>query len=301
LERASGVAADLEIGAAVNAVRFALAALLGMGVMVVGQSRPTRREWMGALAIGAPATIGMTLQVVGLLWVLPSTSGILTALPVIFVPLIQAFVLRRAVGLPVWLAALAALAGVVILAVRGSSAATMASQIGPPPFPFAGEILTVLAAAMFCAQILALDRWGRGADVRSLTALLFVVQTAISLAPVLALGHGTVLLKGLAAAATDGAWMLNIGVLAFLSVAGAAYLMNACQPLVPPAHATVIYCLEPVFALLASLAFGQESLTMMTCVGGAVVIGAALTVSLAPGNGKRKGSVDGCPNPSQQR
>jgi drug/metabolite transporter (DMT)-like permease len=58
--------------------------------------------------------------------------------------------------------------------------------------------------------------------------------------------------------------------------------MNACQPLVAPARATVIYCLEPVFALLASLGFGQETLTGLTCLGGAIVIGAALMVSLAP-------------------
>lgn len=282
LERASGMAAGIEIAAAVNFLRFALAAVLGGVVLAVRRRGIARREGLGAVAIGAPATIGMTLQIVGLLWVLPSTSGILTALPVVFVPIVQALMLRRAVGLPVWFAALAALGGIVLLAIRGSSAATPASQIVAPPFAFAGEVVTVLAAAMFAAQILAIDRWGRGADVASLTSIAFVVQAVLSLAPALALGHAPALARGIAVAATDGAWLLNVGALAFLSVALAAFLMNACQPLIPPARATVLYCLEPVFALLASLAFGQETLTPLTCVGGAVVIAAALTVSLAP-------------------
>src|SRR5437773_870899 len=78
-----------------------------------------------------------------------------------------------------------------------------------------------------------------------------------------------------------GDWWLIAGILSlvFFSSVIALHLMNAYQPHVSPAMASVVYCLEPVFATLFSVLFGMEALTVMTIGGGAVILGAVLIVA----------------------
>ena len=49
--------------------------------------------------------------------------------------------------------------------------------------------------------------------------------------------------------------------------------------LIAPATASVVYCLEPVFGTLFSIAFGTERLSAITIVGGVIIIGAVLIVA----------------------
>ena len=57
--------------------------------------------------------------------------------------------------------------------------------------------------------------------------------------------------------------------------------MNASQPHVSPAVASVVYCMEPVFATMWSVFFRTESLTALTFVGGGLVILAMLRLAKA--------------------
>jgi drug/metabolite transporter (DMT)-like permease len=52
---------------------------------------------------------------------------------------------------------------------------------------------------------------------------------------------------------------------------------------VAPAAATVVSCLEPVFATAWSIVFRTESLTLVTLGGGALVIGAILLLTRGGG------------------
>jgi drug/metabolite transporter (DMT)-like permease len=59
----------------------------------------------------------------------------------------------------------------------------------------------------------------------------------------------------------------------------ALHLMNTYQPRVSPAVASVVYCTEPLFGTLFSLAFATEHLTRLTAAGGVVVIVSVLAVA----------------------
>jgi drug/metabolite transporter (DMT)-like permease len=77
---------DLALRTAFNALRFCIAG----GIYAVLVTRHLRglkaSEARGGLAVGALFTIGLTLQIAGLRYCLPSVSGMLTCLSVIFTP-----------------------------------------------------------------------------------------------------------------------------------------------------------------------------------------------------------------------
>jgi drug/metabolite transporter (DMT)-like permease len=59
-----------------------------------------------------------------------------------------------------------------------------------------------------------------------------------------------------------------------------SYWLTTYQPLVATSRAALIYLLEPVFAALASLAWGHDQLTMSLVAGGALILGGNLLAEL---------------------
>jgi drug/metabolite transporter (DMT)-like permease len=265
-----------------NAWRFSAAALAMLALTAASMGRLNRRELVGGALLGLAVSLGMCLQSLGLRWVLPSVSGLITAMVVVLTPLAQALILRRAVGWPTILAAATALVGTVILTAGGASSTTAGSLTVAPPFPYAGEIITGLGTLCFTVHILLIDRFGPGTDPMRLTTVM-VVCVAVACTVLALVGQAPVFDAALLATlAGETRWLLSMLALALLCTVGALSLMNRFQPAVDPARATVIYCLEPVFALLWSLALGQERMTWATAVGGVLVIGAALSVARRP-------------------
>ena len=96
----------------------------------------------------------------------------------------------------------------------------------------------------------------------------------MSLAVAAGLSGGRLLHPGvLTAIAMDRAVWWSLGSLVLFSSVLAIPLMNAYQPRVSPATASVVYCSEPLFALLFSVLLGNERLTALTIAGGAAVVG----------------------------
>jgi drug/metabolite transporter (DMT)-like permease len=266
--------------ALLNGLRFLSAGLLYALVTLKGQRNFTRTETVGGMAVGVLFGSGMLLQVLGLAWARPSVSGFLTSMAVVFAPMAQAWILRRTVPGAVWAAVGLALAGVTLLA-WPNAAAGAGALTAQPPLPLLGEMLTVLAAIVFTAQILAIDHYGQAADPRRLTSVMLLTCAIMSLAVAAALSSGRLLLPGqVAAVVMDRAVWWSLGSLVLFSSVLAIPLMNAYQPRVSPATASVVYCSEPLFALLFSVLLGNERLTSLTMAGGAAVVAAVLVVAV---------------------
>ena len=271
------LAQKIALSATFNGWRFGLSALLYWLLTRVRPSQFRRSDVAGGALIGGFFSLGMLVQIVGLQYTLPSVSGFLTSLVVVFAPLAQALFFRHAVPARAWLAVGLALLGIVILSQPGAGAESRASQ---PPLPYLGEALTVFCAMLFTGQLLALDRYGKQADTGRLTLMVFVTAALTGVAAGLLAGGGRLyhpaVLERLAGDATLQ-WSFTSMVL-FSSVA-AVHLMNAWQPRVTPATASVVYCLEPVCAALFSIGFRMESLTAATLLGGAIILAAVLLVA----------------------
>lgn len=260
-----------------------MAGLLYGLVTIKHQRGFTRFETIGGTSVGLLFGVGMLLQVLGLAWARPSVSGFLTSMAVVFAPLAQALILRRPVGGTVWAAVAVALAGVTLLAWPNPEAAH-GGLTGHPPLPLLGEALTVMGAMVFTAQILAIDHYGKIADPRRLTSVMLLTCGAASLVVAAIVSRGAVFDPlALMAIAGDRVVWWSLGSLVLFSSVLAIPLMNAYQPRVSPATASVVYCSEPLFALVFSVLLGTERLTSMTLAGGGAVLGAVLIVAIRSG------------------
>jgi drug/metabolite transporter (DMT)-like permease len=272
--------AKLASRAAFNGVRFGLSAALYWLVTRRRQRGFARNEILGGVAVGAFFGGGMLLQVTGLRWALPSVSSFLTALAVVFTPLAQALVFRRPVGAATWLAVALALIGLAFFSWPNPNAAATNTLAATPPFPYLGEILTVAASIVFTGQILSLDRFGQNADAVRLTLIMLATTSLLSLvaAPII---HPPLLRADFTGLTKDPVVWWTMGTLIAVSSVLALHLMNRYQPLVSPATASVIYCTEPLFGTLFSLAFATERLTILTILGGVAVVASVLVVARA--------------------
>jgi drug/metabolite transporter (DMT)-like permease len=274
------VQTELAARGAFNGWRFTLAAIAYWLLTRTRQRNYSAADIRGGLLVGLFFGGGIFLQVVGLRYTVPSVSGFLTALAVVFAPLAQALIFRRRVGGMIWLAVAMALAGVTLLAAPNPGSEAANTLAIAPPLPLLGEILTLVGAVFFTGQILAIDRLGPRADVARLTLIMFISAAAVNIAGGLLLGSGPMYHPGaLAGAFSDVTFLWTMGLLVLVSAVIALHLMNTWQPLVCPATATVIYCLEPVFAMLFSLAFRTEALTLITVAGGGTVLLAVVLVA----------------------
>lgn len=270
---------DLALRTSFSGWRNLIAALAYLLLTFPRQRGFTAHDIRSGCIIGTVSAAGVLLQLIGLRYTVPSTSAFLTALAVVFAPLAQMLLFRRAVSGRVWLSIALALGGMVLLSYPSSSSAT-GQFVQTPPFPLAGEIFTTIGALLFTGQILAIDRYGKTADVVRLTLVTLAAGAVVSLGTGLLSGAGVGLqLELVPKLATDMAFMWRFGVMALLATAISMHLMTRYQPLLTPAIATVVYCLEPVFGTAFSLVMGNESLSMYTLFGGSVILVAVVLVA----------------------
>jgi drug/metabolite transporter (DMT)-like permease len=275
-----GTRGELAARSIFNAWRFALATTCYFLITFPRQRHFTRADLVGGTAVGLTFCVGILLQLIGLRYTLPSTSSFLTALSVIFAPLAQAILLRRRLGVRTSIAALIALLGMLILSQPNPHASTSQTIAETPPIPHLGEILTIIGSLLFTSQILAIDHFGQSADATRLTLIMLLITCLFSLILGLSLGgagfHRAPVFSLLA---HDKSFLACFAALALLSSMLSQYLMNRYQPLVSPATAAVVYCLEPLFGTLFSVAFATERLSGITLLGGSIILVAVLLVA----------------------
>ena len=274
------VRAELAARGAFNGWRFGLAAVIYLVLTWPRQRGYTAADWRAGRWVGGFLGAGIFLQVVGLRYTIPSVSGFLTALAVVFAPIAQSLLFRRPVGGMTWLAVVIATLGIALLAMPNPGSAAENGHALVPPVSLLGEILTLIGAVLFTGQILAVDQLGPKADLTRMTLIMFAAGAAVNIIFGLALGSAPLYRPAAVAGLFgSGTFLWTMGLLVVVSGILALHLMNGWQPVVAPATATVIYCLEPVFAMLFSLAFRTESLTLTTVAGGAMVLIAVLVVA----------------------
>lgn len=230
-------------------LRFFLGTVLVVVWLVLVNRRLHRDRAM--LIASAVATVflflGYTLQTVGLRYTGASNSAFLTALYVVFVPLL----LRRFDG-RVLLASTVAVVGLWLL-VKPSAGVNI------------GDLLTLGCAAAFAGHIICLERFTRTCDAPSLlvwqmaaTTLVFVPIAWWEQAPAGAFAPTAVLLIGLG----------TTGVLA----TGAFAVQMWVQQLVPAQQVALVFASEPAYAAWLSWYFLGETLDLQGWIGSALIL-----------------------------
>ncbi len=191
--------------------------------------------------------LGYLLQTVGLRHTSASNSAFLTALYVIFVPMILMRIDRRVV-----LATAIAMSGLWLL-------------IKPDTSMNLGDLMTLGCAVAFAGHIVCLERFTRQVDVPSLFVWQMVAMTVLFLPapwweemPLSAFSPTTVLLVGLGVT----------GILATLAFAVQIW----AQQLVPAQQVALLFSSEPVYAAWLSWYFLGETLDIQGWIGSALIV-----------------------------
>ncbi len=221
------------------AARFGIAALTVGGVARPGLSRLTRMELWGGAAIGAAMLGGYGLQAVGMsMGVSAGRAAFISAIYVPIVPVLQMILLRRLPGLSDWMALALAFAGLLLLAGRAGG-----TSPGRP------ELLVLCGAFAIAAEIVLIGVFANRVDPRRLA----MVECGLLSAACLAVSA----LCGTSWPAPARGW-IGAAVLLGVGSAGLQVAVNWAQRYVPPARATLIYTLEPVWAATFGLFIGER-------------------------------------------
>ena len=189
-------------------------------------------------------------------------SGFLTALYVIFVPILGLF-FKRKVGLNVWLSALVAIFGLYLLC--GSSGI---SGI------YLGDIVVLCCAVSFSFQILCVDHFISRVDAVKLATLQFLTCGVLSLVLMVVFER-----PSLESIMQASRYILYLGIMSSgvgytLQIIGQKYSDN-------PTVASIIMSLESVFAALGGWVLLNKSLALIEIIG-CVVVFAAIVLAQLP-------------------
>ena len=196
-------------------------------------------------------------------------SGFITAVYVIFVPLVGLF-FRRRVPVLTWPCAVVAAVGMYFLCVADFSAGWAGLF---RDFAFTkGDLLTLGCAFIFTFHILSVDRFAPQTDGVWLSCAQFFVGGVL----------GSVLMLIFERPSWQDIWAARGGILysAVVSCVIGYTLQILGQKSTPPALAALIMCLESVFAVLSDVIFLHTAMTAEEIVG-CVLLFLALTVCVS--------------------
>ncbi|MCM1334918.1 MAG: DMT family transporter [Bacteroides sp.] len=237
------------------------------------QPIPWRITLIGGVCCGLALTAAALFQQFGIMGTTVGKSGFITALYIIFTPILGIAIGRKAPPV-VWIAALIAVAGMYLLCIDGSL------SIGT------GDLLVLICSVLFAVHILVIDRFSPLADGVMLSCIQFFTCAVVS--GVLAL----IFEEPSLGQVCDGAIpILYAGILS----SGVGYTLQIVgQKGMNPTAAALILSLESVISTIAGyLAYKIGFLTTdqtMTArqIAGCVVVFAAVVLVQVPIPRRRK-------------
>jgi drug/metabolite transporter (DMT)-like permease len=242
------------------AVRFAIAAIVMLGVFHRAVRALPRRVLVHGLLLGVLYGVAQLVQTIGLETTPASISGFITGLYVVLTPICAAILLRTPIGLRVWVGTAMATVGLGILALQDLTLGF-------------GEIVTLVSALLYALHIVGLGAWS---TARQALGLSVVQIAACAVVSVIAAAPGGYALPG-----SGWTWVAII-YMALIAGALAMFVQSWAQAHLAPSRAAIIMSTEPVWAAALAVIFIGEALTWRIVVGGSIMLAAMLLVELAP-------------------
>ncbi|HWC73958.1 MAG TPA: DMT family transporter [Gemmatimonadales bacterium] len=239
-------------------IRFVLATL-ALAPLVNFRAPWSRGELRGGLLLTVLLASGFACQAVGLQYTTPARSAFIIALSSVLAPLVALIVLRHRTG---WLVLIAlAIAGIGIYFLTAPDAGGLNR----------GDLWTMITAVVFGGHIVAVTELSKRYDARRLVWLQ-IAGTAVGVSIAM------VVLEPVRIA-----WSTSlIAALVFTGVmatAAALVWQMLAQRHMSSARASLLLCLEPVFAAVTSWLYWGEELSLMQAFGaGLIFVGMVLAV-----------------------
>lgn len=225
----------------------------------------SRNTMIGGVCCGAFIAFASIFQQMGIVYTTAGKAGFITALYILFVPVIGFVLFRKQIT---WLVALA-----VLLGVAGMYLLCMTERLSLAP----GDMFLIVCAVLFSGHILCCDFFaGKGNPIR-ISAIQFITAAFISW--IAAFAMETPGPEELASAVVP---ILYCGIVS----GGVGYTLQIiAQKYTDPTVASLLMSLESVFAAIAGAVILQERMSMRELLGSVVMFAAIVLVQLP---GKKK-------------
>ncbi len=232
-------------------VRFGIATLL----LTPGTRfapRPTGRELRGGLLLGALVALGFISQTAGLVITTASRSAFIVAISSVLAPVIALALLGQRPGWHTAAALALATLGIYLLTAPDAGGLNR------------GDLLTLVCAACFGGQIVAVTALSRVYDARRLVWFQVAGTAVVSAGALLLLEQPRIQWSGAFLAALAYS-VLFASTICFL-------LQMSAQRHMTAARAALIFCFEPLFAALTSWLLLGERLAPLQWLGGGLIV-----------------------------
>lgn len=235
------------------AQRFLAAALILLMLWPVLRRPLDCNTGVKGIVLGVMLFGGFAFQTVALLYTSASNTAFLTGLNVVFVPLLSAVILRKAVAKQSITGAALAFAGLYLLCATGSD------------WSFnTGDLLGFTCAVCIAIHIIYTGKYARECDVYWLTTIQIGVIGILSLIIASATGHDAFV------------WypeIKNALIICILFATIFAFLVQtSMQQYIKPSSTALIFCLEPVFAAVCAFFLIDENIGLQGLAGAVLIL-----------------------------
>ncbi len=256
-----------------NAARMTLSAvMIGFLAILLAKkngnrftSLEERKEYrkntlFGGVFCGVFLSAASIFQQMGLVYTSAGKAGFITAMYMLFVPIIHFLLFRKKNSLIVWLAVLMGLFGMYLLCVTEKLTLTF------------GDGLVFVCAVLFSGHILCCDHFAPRGDAIAISAIQFLTASVISW--VIAFITETPTVEKLLSAVIP---IVYCGIMS----GGVGYtLQMVAQKYTDPTIASLLMSLESVFAVLAGVLFLNERMSPKEAVGCMIMFAAIVLVQI---------------------
>lgn len=224
------------------------------------QKEINRNSIMGGIFCGLFLTFSSIFQQFGLVYTTAGKAGFITAMYMLFVPIISFVLFKKRNPLRVWLAVIIGIVGMYLLCVTESFALTK------------GDALVLVCAFLFSGHILCCDYFVKKGNPIKISAVQFVTATVIS--TIFAFIFETPTIDKIISAAVP---ILYCGIMS----GGVGYTLQIiAQGFTNPTIASLLMSLESVFAVVGGALILNEKMTLQETLGCVIMFAAIILVQL---------------------
>ena len=238
------------------ATRFSVAVVVMLLIRPKVVREISRRIAVRGTYLGIILAAAFLTQTIGLSFNTAATTGFITGLYVIVVPLLSWLMFRVPVAGRVWVGVALAFVGLALISIND--------------FGFElTQLWTLVGAILFALHFVVLARWSPGLSSYSLTLVQLCAATAVAWVGALVDGYQP---------PTDLATWVAVAYTGIFATALAYLVQTWAEARMDASRVAVILTLEVVFAALVAVAVGQEVLALKTIFGGALIVLAMFVV-----------------------
>ena len=247
--------------------------VVATGIFAVAQPRSwlgsSRGDWARGGLLGVFYLTALILQTIGLQRTSPGVSGFITGMSVAMVPFLYWFVARRSPGRWQIIGAVVATVGLAALSLQGDFSIRW------------GDAITLLGTLFYALHIMTTGFFAPKVKPTTLAVTQMAVSTLILVVVTPFVVHITL----------DLPWQVWAAVV-WTAISGTIYaffIQSWAQRYTTSTHAAILLGFESVFAALAGIIAGMDSVTWRLLVGGSLMLTGVFIVELLPSS---KGVVE---------